>query len=234
MNPRILIIDNSTKPESYRPVEHWAPFLLFPYDAFYAPANEFPADLNPYSHIILTGSDATILDTAQWTRAEEDLVRTAIDLGKVILGSCYGHQLIARALFGPSSVRRMPGPEAGWPRIRIIHGDSLMGAAGSSVYSFAWHFDEVCRLPDDKAKILAQSDGCRIQAFKLTDHPVWGLQPHPEIGIAEGLKCFGAYTGSDGPRREELIKSQAFQPRDSGWVVPILRAFQYTAPGSPG
>ena len=160
-------------------------------------------------------------------------MRTAIDLGKVILGSCYGHQLIARALFGPSSVQRMPTPEAGWPRIRILKDDPLMGAAGSSAYSFAWHFDEVCQLPADEADILAQSDGCRIQAFKLTARPVWGIQAHPEIGIAEGLKCFGSYSGSDAPRREKLLQSPKFHPRDSGWIVPILRAFQQTPPAGP-
>ena len=233
MKPKILIIDNSTKPESYRPVEHWGPFLVFPYDVFYAPANEYPSDLSPYSHIILSGSDASIVNTAEWDRAEEDLVRTAIDMGKVILGSCYGHQLIARALFGPSSVQRMPVPETGWPQIRILSDDRLMGTAGNTVSCFAWHFDEVCRLPADRADILAQSDGCRIQAFKLTDRPVWGLQAHPEIGIAEGLNCFDSYTGSDAPRREELLTSRKFQPRDSGWIVPILRAFQQTRPALP-
>jgi GMP synthase-like glutamine amidotransferase len=36
--------------------------------------------------------------------------------------------------------------------------------------------------------IIARSEECDILAFKVKDRPVWGIQPHFEMGIVEGLK----------------------------------------------
>ncbi|MBW2059031.1 MAG: type 1 glutamine amidotransferase [Deltaproteobacteria bacterium] len=223
---RILILDNSIDHGVYQPLEHWKPLLLFPFDSFRVSAGEMPGSLDPYSHVIVTGSEASVLGDLDWILAEEELLRLAVGMGKVILGSCFGHQMIARSLFGKETVRRMKEPEIGWSRIRIIRGDSLVGRAGQYVHTFLLHFDEVCGLPKQEATVLARSARCRVQAFKLRQRPVWGIQAHPEIGIVEGLRLLGSLLENDEHRRRYLARAERSCPRDSGWIVPLMRAFQ--------
>jgi hypothetical protein len=105
---RILFLDNSLHNDTYRPLIYWEALLLFPYDLFRVSAGELPHELDSYSHILITGSAASVLDDAEWMRAEVDLIQKAVNKGKVILGSCFGHQIIARSVFGMDAVRKSP------------------------------------------------------------------------------------------------------------------------------
>lgn len=230
MTPRALIVDNSTEPEVYRPCEHWGPLLAMPWDGCRAPEHRLPADPTPYSHLILSGSPASILDQTDWMVAEQELVRRAVAAGKVVLGSCFGHQLIARALFGPSSVRRMPEPGIGWACIEAACDDPLVGTRGRTWWSFTYHNDEVGRLPEDAAERVATGSTGGIEAFRLRGHPVWGIQPHPEIGIVEGLRIIGSKPDPHCPARERFLPPGPHQARDSGWIVPLMHAFQQQRP----
>jgi len=228
---RILILDNSLNHDVYNPLEHWNPLLLFPSDSFRASAGELPPSLNAYSHIIVTGSEASILDNCEWMVAEEKLLRIAVTMGKVILGSCFGHQIIARSVFGPNAVRRMEEPEFGWLEIEVLKNDPLLGQSGQIIHSFVCHFDEVYDLPKDEATVLARSPRCSIHAFKLRDGSVWGIQPHPEMGIVGGLAFLERIGGSEVPDREYFLQTTQALPKDSGWIVPLMREFQKTRPG---
>src|SRR5210317_1082516 len=131
---RILFLDNSIKNDLYKPLSYWEPVLLFDFDSYRASAGELPDDLDAYSHIFISGSTASVLDNADWIRAEQDFIKTAVDRGKVIMGSCFGHQIIARALFGDDAVCKRPALDAGWPEIEILADDALLGEAGSKIY----------------------------------------------------------------------------------------------------
>lgn len=227
---RILILDNSIDHSVYQPLEHWKPLLLFPFDSFHVSAGELPSSLDPYSHIIVTGSEASVLDKADWIVAEEELVRTGVRKGRVILGSCFGHQMIARSLFGINSVKRMEKAEIGWSGIEVVKSDSLVGQSDQIIHSFVLHFDEVCNLPKHEATVLARSSRSGIQAFKLRRRPVWGIQPHPEIGIVEGLRLLAKLLGRELCQRQYLLQTRQSGPKDSGWIVPLMRAFQKTRP----
>jgi len=227
---RVLIVDNSIDHEIYEPVEHWTPLLLFPSDSFHASYGEFPSSLDPYSHIILTGSEASVLEKADWISAEEELIRTAVGMGKVILGSCFGHQMIARSLFGMNAVRRLEKPEFGWPDITVVQSDPFLGQKKEVIHSFVLHYDEVSNLPNHEATVLARSSECPIQAFKLRQKPVWGVQPHPEIGIVEGLRLLEKTGGNRSSGRRGFLEMNQAPVRDSGWIIPLMRAFQETSP----
>ena len=67
---RLAIIDNSIDPGVYRPVEHWSRHLTVPWDAFVARDGRFP-DPAAYSHFILTGSEASILERDPWVDVED-------------------------------------------------------------------------------------------------------------------------------------------------------------------
>ncbi len=227
---RILFLDNSIENDAYQPLTYWEPLLMFAYDSYRACTGEMPTDLNAYSHIIISGSAASVLENAGWMQAQMRLIRTAVNQGKVILGSCFGHQIIAGALFGMGAVRRRKGPDIGWPDIEIITDDALLGKCGRKINSFVFHFDEVCNLAENQATVIARSKECGILGFKLNGKPVWGLQPHFEMGIVEGLKYIELVQGEGIPDKQYLFNSAENFPKDSGWVIPLLKAFYGTRP----
>lgn len=220
---RVAIVDNSVQPEIYKPVEHWRRHLDAPWQAFVAREGELP-DPAGFSHIILTGSEASIVEREPWADAEAALVREAVDAGKAVLGSCWGHQLIAFALAGEKHVRRAGRPEIGWISVRLDAPSRLLGPAGTAAFAFSSHYDEVCDLPPE-FEVLASSDVCAVQAFRLRGREVWGLQCHPEIDIPTGLRFLRDLVGRGFKGREFLLEAQAQTPRDSGLIHGIVRAF---------
>ena len=227
---RILFLDNSIEDDVYQPLTYWEPLLLYPYDHFWVSVGQWPEGLDAYSHILITGSTASVLDDTDWMRNEATLIRDAVDKRKVILGSCFGHQMIARSLFGLDAVRKREKPEIGWPEIRILARDPLLGEADRTINAFVFHFDEVCKVPEAQADIIARSADCDILAYKLKNRPVWGIQPHFEMGIVEGIQIIERSAGDDIPDKHYFFDNSNNQPKDSGWIIPLMKAFHETQP----
>jgi GMP synthase-like glutamine amidotransferase len=222
-NLLVAIIDNSIDPSVYKPVQHWAPFLQAPFASFRAPDGRLPDLGKGFTHIILTGSEASIVEREDWVRSEVEFVQDALERGLPMLGSCYGHQLLALALCGPAHVRRCKRPEIGWLPVAIREISGLLGKVGVA-YAFSSHFDEVTGL-DVRFRVLASSAGCPVQAFKLKGRPVWGIQFHPEIDIPaareyiQNLIDLGLETS---PLFAEALR---LKPRDSGLIRRIVPHF---------
>jgi GMP synthase-like glutamine amidotransferase len=229
---KLLFLDNSIPDDLYHPLFYWQPLLLLPFDVCRVCAGELPAHSDEYSHIFISGSTASVLENSDWMQAEMELIREAVARGSVILGSCFGHQIIARALFGHQAVRRRSAPEIGWPDIEIITDDVLLGKSSRTIHGFLFHFDEVCDLPPDRATVLARSDTSEILAFKLKDKPVWGLQPHLEMGIVEALKFLDLVQGDGIPEKKSFFSASENFPKDSGRIIALMKAFQETRPGA--
>ncbi len=228
---RLAIIDNSVFPEIYKPVEHWSRFLSVPWEPFVAREHLFP-DPARFSHIILTGSEASILEPADWVAEEAEVVAEAARRGLAVLGSCWGHQLRAQALAGPGRVGRCPRPEIGWISLRLTAASSLLGQAGEEPATFSLHFDEV-KDPGPDFEVLASSGLCAVQAMRLRGRPIWGLQCHPEVDIPTGRKFLRDLVGSGFKGREALLEALASSPRDSGLIRRIVPAFLAARPGQP-
>jgi GMP synthase-like glutamine amidotransferase len=222
----VAIVDNSIDPSVYRPVEHWSQYLDVPWRAFTAREGSLPGP-SEFSHIILTGSEASIIEREPWVDAEAVLAREAVAAGTAILGSCWGHQLLAFALVGEGHVRRAARPEIGWIALRLVRGSELLGPAGSDAYTFSSHFDEVFDLPRD-FEVLASTDDCPVQAFHLAGRSVWGLQCHPEIDIPTGTRFIGDLVAAGFKGQEPLRAALRQTPRDSGLIGRIVRTFLAT------
>lgn len=220
---RVAIVDNSIVPSVYMPVEHWAEFLHVPFASFRAPEGKLPGLNKEFTHIILTGSEASIVEREGWVEAEVDFVREALSLGLPILGSCYGHQLLALALRGPAHVRRALQPEFGWPPIDIREKSGLLGAGGK-FYAFLSHFDEVIDLDED-FRVLASTGACSVQAFELKGRPAWGIQSHPEIDIPAAREFLRRLIDLDLETSSLFEKALAMEPRDSRLIRRIVRHF---------
>jgi GMP synthase-like glutamine amidotransferase len=219
----VAIVDNAIHPEVYRPVEHWSRYLSMPWEAFVAREGRFP-DPGGFSHMILTGSEASIIERAPWADAEAAMVRQAVAGGTAVLGSCWGHQLLAFALAGEAHVRRAARPEIGWIEIRLDRASDLLGPAGTKAFTFSSHFDEVCDLPPG-FEVLASTEACAVEAFRIEEKPVWGIQCHPEIDIPTGLRFLRDLVACGFKGREDLLAALGQTPRDSGLIGRIVVAF---------
>lgn len=185
MQKRVLVLGNSLDRSVYRPVEEWSRhFGGVPFDAVHVPSAEPIPPLDRYTHLLVTGSDATFSRPEPWFDVEAEVVREAVDRDLAVLGSCFGHQMLAYALSGPETVRRAPIPEVGWIAIDIVQSDPLLASLPDPWHAFTAHLDEVCDLPAPW-QTLARNDACAIQAMRYGDRPIWGLQPHPETSPDE-------------------------------------------------
>lgn len=134
-----------------------------------------------FSHIILSGSEASAMEEQPWDKTLTDTIRFAMDHGKPFLGICYGHQFLARVLCGRSSVRKAAAPELGWTRVRVHNPENTLFAGAREWVTMVSHYDEVFgETAEKELTILASSPACRIHAFQYRELPIWGIQFHPE------------------------------------------------------
>ena len=168
---RLAFIDNSIDSSVYNPEGHWRPYLGIEWDLFKATKHQFPDfGKKKYTHLLLTGSEASIVVRDKWVEEEAEIIQEAVERGIPVLGSCYGHQLLAYALLGPCSVRRSPLPEVGWIPVQIVRESRILGRKRQA-FSFSIHFDEVVNL-NESFRILASTELCPIQAFQAKDRPI--------------------------------------------------------------
>ncbi|UCF07178.1 MAG: type 1 glutamine amidotransferase [Thermoplasmata archaeon] len=156
-------------------------------EIFNASKSEFPQDIDRYDHIILSGSEDSILNDREWIREEMRLVAEILEKKIPTLGICFGHQMIARAILGLEGVRKAPKPEIGWKQVRIDKDNPLLFRLQKDFNIFNSHFDEVCNLGGD-FEVLAHSAQCDVQAFQVRNAPMWGIQFHPEIDMESGKR----------------------------------------------
>ncbi len=77
-------------PDIYRPADEWRALLGgAPADVVHLPSGELVPDLAPYTHVFVTGSEASINLPESWFGVEAEAVRRAFELGKPMLGSCF-------------------------------------------------------------------------------------------------------------------------------------------------
>ena len=223
--PRVLILDLSLDRDLYRPTGHWRALLGGVESvSIHLPSGEAVPLLTAVSHVILTGSEASIVEPRPWFAPAEAVVHEAVRRGLPLLGSCFGHQLIVRALVGPAHVRRAATPEFGWYPVRPAPGEHLLRRGGDPVWMFACHFDEVCDLPAPW-QVLGATDACAIHVARLGASPVIGVQAHPEIPPPEARELLLGFAERLPPVRPAVDRALAEPPRDSGFGQVLVDAF---------
>ena len=122
------------------------------------------------------GGQMSATDDLPYIRTELDLIGEAISLGKPLLGVCLGAQLIAKAL--GARVYANPVKEIGWYPVYWTEAAARSLALSGRDTVFHWH-GETFDLPRG-AELLASSDGCRHQAYRVGNN-IYGLQFHLEV-----------------------------------------------------
>ncbi|MBT7468895.1 MAG: C26 family cysteine hydrolase domain-containing family [Candidatus Cloacimonetes bacterium] len=138
-------------------------------------------NIDRFSHLLITGS---ALFASQANECDEKIYEiVGTFMNKHILGICYGHQMLAKALMKKNVCRQSKTPELGWRKIELNDNALFEGIQNPVLYES--HFEEVFDL-DDNFRIIAKNQNCNIQSFQYKDLPIWGVQFHPEITFEYG------------------------------------------------
>ena len=140
-----------------------------------------------HSHLVLSGSELSAADGAPRDEELIRMIRKAAFGGTAILGICYGHQMIARALAADTACKKAKRSEFGWRKIDL--GENPLFEGIDRLVSAQTHFDEVVDLPEE-FEVIAATFACPVQAFQVTGLSVWGVQFHPEVNHQMGEAMF--------------------------------------------
>lgn len=151
------------------------------WDSFRVVDGEFPAEeeLPRYDGFVISGSPSDAYGDAPWIRRLCLLVQTLHAMRKRVLGVCFGHQVLCRALGGRVGKSRTGGWDVGVRKVTFANDLTLDHLACASIVEV--HQDEVWEVPRG-ARVLAYSDKTRVEAFVVGDHAL-GVQGHPEYGL---------------------------------------------------
>ncbi|SEG07505.1 type 1 glutamine amidotransferase [Jhaorihella thermophila] len=142
----------------------------FEFETWAVVDGDFPPGPEAADGWLITGSKHGVYEDHPWIPPLEDLIRAIRASGKPLIGVCFGHQIIARALGG--KVEKFQGGWAVGPTEYDLH--------GQKVTLNAWHQDQVTE-PPEGARVVGGNDFCRHAALAYGD-TIWTIQPHPEFG----------------------------------------------------
>jgi GMP synthase (glutamine-hydrolysing) len=142
--------------------------------------------LADFDGVVIGGSDTSVLDSFPWTQSIIQLIHHMAEVKMPLFGSCWGHQMIARA-FGGEVVSDVARKEMGTIDVVLTPAgttDKLFGKLPASFPAQSGHKDHVMSLPDN-IEPLAYSQLSPIQALRVKDHPMYGAQFHADMGTVE-------------------------------------------------
>ena len=191
-----------------------------------------PADLSAFDAVVFSGSPASVNDEAPWIDHLTGQVRALHARRVPMVGICFGHQLIARALggaVGPNPRGLIAGPVP----VRWTAQPQWMQPPRAEVALRAMHHDQVLRLPAG-AEPIAEADDCPFAAFRVGGH-VLATQHHPEmpaVHLAAVLDLLERLPGLEARKVAiDSARRTLDEPTDGQLVMGWLAAFLETARG---
>lgn len=192
------------------------------FSAFDVTDNDFPGSFSGFNGVILTGSPASVRDSAPWISHLMLSVREIEQQRIPMFGACFGHQAIAQALGG--AVGHNPG---GWQLGHTVvrySKDRPWLAGGGRIGLYAAHKEQVLTAPEG-ADVLASSADCPISAMAIADH-VFTTQHHPEMThefIAALIDEMSGNVSSDIENKARIsLENRTESMRFAGWLVAFF------------
>ncbi|KAG8368586.1 hypothetical protein BUALT_Bualt15G0060900 [Buddleja alternifolia] len=150
------------------------------WEVFKVARGEFPSDdeIADYEGFVITGSCNDAHGNDLWICKLLILLKKLDAMNKKVLGVCFGHQILGRAIGGKIG-RAAAGWDIGVTKVHLNPSQiftSLKMPPSLSVIEC--HRDEVLELPPE-AEILAWSKNTGVEMFRYRDH-IMGIQGHPE------------------------------------------------------
>ncbi|PIQ95542.1 MAG: glutamine amidotransferase [Nitrospinae bacterium CG11_big_fil_rev_8_21_14_0_20_56_8] len=168
--------------------------------------------LGDYDGMVMGGSGLHAFDQAPEVTRQVDLMRSALEAGMLVLGSCWGLQVAAAATGG--TVAKSPrGREVGIARKIALTaagvGHALYADKPGVFDSPCIHYDEVTHLPAGSV-ILAHNAHSAVQAavIRVGAGVFWGMQYHPEFDLPHLANLYRRYA-------DDMLSQGYFIDRDA-------------------
>jgi len=188
-----------------------------------------PDDLGRGDALLIGGSGDYYVSKDHLPHAEAvyDLLREVAARGFPTFASCFGFQLMVRAL-GGEIVHDPETTEVGTLELELTaegRSDPLLGQLPERFTAQLGRKDRAARMPDGVPN-LAASDLNPHQALRLPGRPVWATQFHPELTGEENRARFERYlAGYAGHMSDEEREGALARFRPSPEANSLLRLF---------
>jgi len=178
---RIQLIEHDPEDFSRTNISSWAAEKGYRVNQTYVCNNEDLPPVDSFDWLMVMGGSQQAWDEGgnSWLQKEKAFLSDTLAAGKIILGICFGAQLLAEALGG--ELFPNPQKEIGWHEVSLTREGQesfLFHKIPPSFDTFHWHSDHFS-LPRNCTR-LAGSKATENQAFVAKDRPLVGLQFHPE------------------------------------------------------
>ena len=184
---KIGILEPGLPPEELAPsfgnypsmVESWLGEINAEYQSWTVLNGKFPSSPDEADLWVITGSKFGVYEDHDWIAPLEDFIRACKAEHKLMVGICFGHQIIAQALGG-----KVAQAGKGWG-LGINHYAVTSDWPEALKPSFetmslqAYHQDQVLEAPEG-TKTIASSEFCENAALWYPDFAIT-VQGHPEF-----------------------------------------------------
>ena len=151
------------------------------YRIFQTWQGELPSVIHTDELYLVPGSLDSVYDDKPWIVDLLKWIEQAFGRGAKMMGVCFGHQAIARALGG--EVRRYEGGYgAGVRASQVIEEMMQPYFPGHEMRLLYSHHDQVISLPQD-AVLCATSSFCKNETYRIGNQVIT-FQGHPEFTVA--------------------------------------------------
>lgn len=185
---------------------------------------QYPQTPQECDAYLITGSRFSVYDDEEWIHKLEKFVVELHSEKHPLLGICFGHQMIARALGGKTE-KAIQGWGVGVQSYRKTKTKSWLKPDLENFSLLAVHQDQVTQLPLG-AELIAESEFCPNAAFRIDDH-ILTFQAHPEFEKAYSKVLMVLREQILGPEIFAAgVKSldQSIQPQViTNWMINFLR-----------
>jgi GMP synthase-like glutamine amidotransferase len=140
-----------------------------------------PASPEAFDGYVITGSPASVNDDhLPWVGQLLDFIRAVDAVRQPLIGLCFGHQAVARAL-GGQVARNAAGWGLGTAPTHWTTTPAWMQPSQATTTLMAAHNEQVTHMPEG-AVCLGGSDFCPIGSMQIGQH-IWTTQFHPEMPL---------------------------------------------------
>ncbi|KAJ8640486.1 hypothetical protein MRB53_017180 [Persea americana] len=191
------------------------------WDMYRVSLGDFPEDeeLEEYEGFVITGSCKDAHGNDPWVCKLVTLLKKLDSMHKKLLGFCFGHQILSRAIGGKIG-RAINGWDVGVNTVNLSPSKLLSALQIPSVLPIIeCHQDEVWELPK-RAEVMACSKKTGIEMFRCGDH-IMGIQGHPEyskdilLHLIDRLR--GCHLIQSGHVELAKASMEAYVPNQEAW-----------------
>ncbi|RPA86731.1 putative class I glutamine amidotransferase [Ascobolus immersus RN42] len=184
---------------------------------------ELYPDLDSIDAILISGSHANAFDNTVWIERLVEFTKEALAKKKKVVGVCFGHQIVSRALGGKVQ-RNEQGWEVAVTEVDLTEeGKRVFGVDKMLMHQM--HRDMVPELPPpldgQEVQLLASTNRCKIQGMYVPGRFIT-VQGHPEFTaeivseMVEGRHELGVF---DDAMYKDFMSRMG---RDDGMAIALI------------